>query len=175
MVLPETVPLSVLLAVAVEVLKALLNVPVEPLLSAADRSPAALAAPEFLFWLLSLALRVVVVLELVVLLAVLVLRLELSVMVLRLELSAVVVLRFELSAVVVLRLELSEVVVLRFELSAVVLLRLELSAAVVLRLDESVLVLRLELSVSAVVMLLVLPPSVFCVLATCAIAAALSP
>jgi len=36
-------------------------------------------------------------------------------------------------------------------------------------------VLRLELSVSAVVMLLVLPPSVVCVLATCAIAAALSP
>ena len=49
MVLPETVPLSVLLAVALEVLKALLKVPVEPLLSAADRSPAALEAPEFLF------------------------------------------------------------------------------------------------------------------------------
>jgi hypothetical protein len=58
-------------------------------------------------------------------------------------------------------------------LSAVVLLRLELSDAVVLRLEVSV--LRLELSVSAVVMLLVLPPSVFCVLVTCAIAAELSP
>jgi hypothetical protein len=92
MVLPETVPLSVLLAVALEVLKALLKVPVEPLLSAADRSPAALEAPEFWFWLLSLVLRVVardvVVAELVVLLAVLVLLLELS---------AVVVLRVELS------------------------------------------------------------------------------
>lgn len=166
MVLPETVPLSVLLAVAVEVLKALLKVPVEPLLSAADRSPAALAAPEFLFWLLSLALRVVVVLELVVLLAVLVLRLELSVMVLRLELSAVLVLRLELSAAVVLRLELSAVLVLRLELSVVVVLLLELSAVVVLR---------VELSVRAVVMLLVLPPSVVCVPTTCAMAAEPSP
>ena len=86
-VLPETVPLSALLAVAVEVLKALLNVPVEPLFNAADRSPPALAAPEFLFWLVSLLSLVVVVVvvvvaaELVVLLAVLVLLLELSVVV----------------------------------------------------------------------------------------------
>jgi hypothetical protein len=52
---------------------------------------------------------------------------------------------------------------------------LELSVAVVLLFELSVLVLRLELSVSAVLMLLVLPPSVFCVLATCAMAAELSP
>ncbi len=146
-VLPETVPLSALLAVAVEVLKALLNVPVEPLFNAADRSPPALAAPEFLFWLVSLLSLVVVV--------VVVLRLELSVILLRLELSVAVVLRLELSIAVVLRLEESVAVVLLFELS--------------------VLVLRLELSVSAVLMLLVLPPSVFCVLATCAMAAELSP
>jgi hypothetical protein len=124
-VLPETVPLSALLAVAVEVLKALLNVPVEPLFNAADRSPPALAAPEFLFWLVSLLSLVVVVVVVVVVVA-------------------------------------AELVVLL----AVLLLLLELSVVVVLR---------LELSVSAVLMLLVLPPSVFCVLATCAMAAELSP
>ena len=71
-VLPETVPLSALLAVAVEVLKALLNVPVEPLFNAADRSPPALAAPEFLFWLVSLLSLVVVVVVMVVIVIVVV-------------------------------------------------------------------------------------------------------
>jgi hypothetical protein len=48
-----TVPLRLLLAVAVVTLKALLNVPVEPLLSAAERAALAAAAPDLLLRLLS--------------------------------------------------------------------------------------------------------------------------
>ena len=44
-VLPVTTPLRLLLAVAVITLKALVNVPVEPLLSAADRAALASASP----------------------------------------------------------------------------------------------------------------------------------
>ena len=66
-VLPVTAPLRTLLAVAVDWLKASLNMPVEPLLRAADCAPAAKAAPELLLVLLSLlsAVELEVELELV--------------------------------------------------------------------------------------------------------------
>jgi hypothetical protein len=53
-VLPVTAPLRTLLAVAVDWLKASLNMPVEPLLRAADCAAAVKAAPELLLVLLSL-------------------------------------------------------------------------------------------------------------------------
>jgi hypothetical protein len=46
MLLPETVPLSELVAMAVVMLKAFENVPVDPLFMTAERSADAVAAPE---------------------------------------------------------------------------------------------------------------------------------
>ena len=53
-------PLRELWAVTVVTLKALSNVPVEPLLRAAERSPVARAAPECLLVLLSVRVSVLV-------------------------------------------------------------------------------------------------------------------
>jgi hypothetical protein len=53
-----TVPLRLLLAVAVVTLKALLNVPEDPLFSAAERAALAAALPDRLFRLLSELLSV---------------------------------------------------------------------------------------------------------------------
>ena len=63
-------PVRLLVAVAVDWLKALVKVPVEPLLTAAERAALASAAPERLLELLSVlvVLEVLAVLELVLVL-----------------------------------------------------------------------------------------------------------
>jgi hypothetical protein len=63
-----TVPVRLLVAVAVDWLKALVNVPVEPLLTAAERAALASALPERLLALLSVLVVLEVLLELVLVL-----------------------------------------------------------------------------------------------------------
>ena len=165
--LPLTVPLRLLVAVALETLNALSNEPVEPLFSATERWALALAAPERLFILLSERVLVVVVVVVLLLLRLRVLlseRVSVAVLLLsrlRMLLSERVSVAV-LLAVLLLSLVLLLVLV-RERLSLVVFVAVLLLSLVLLSVRE-----RLSLVVLVAVLLLSLVLlSVFCGVGKC--------
>ena len=157
--LPLTVPLRLLVAVAVDTLNALSNAPVEPLFSATERCALAFAAPERLFVLLSERLLLVVVVVVLLLLRLRTLlseRVSVAVFEAVLLLSLVLLLVFvlvreRLSLVVLVAVLLLSLVLLsvRERLSLVVLVAVLLLSLVLLSVRE-----RLSLVVLVAVLLL---------------------